>query len=95
MQVRKNAEQAAANERKALLGSPDPLERQRRLESEADLTDAAQDITASLQRTRQQMTQARNPTFHSITTNPSLFVTSCCNNLFSEAEDNVQLCPYN
>lgn len=58
-QVRKNAEQAAAYERRALLGSPDPLERQRRLESEADLAGAAQDITASLQRTRQQMTQAR------------------------------------
>lgn len=58
-QARRNGEVAAAEERRALLGSGDPLARLRERESRDGLLGSAAAATASLQRTRQLMTQAR------------------------------------
>jgi hypothetical protein len=55
--MRKNAEEVASDERKALIGSPDAIHKQQKIESEGDLAESAEGITASLHRTRQQMTQ--------------------------------------
>ena len=57
-QARRNGEVAAAEERRALLGSGDPLARLRERESRDGLLGSAAAATASLQRTRQLMTQA-------------------------------------
>ena len=59
LQARRNGEVAAAEERRALLGSGDPLARLRERESRDGLVGSAAAATASLQRTRQLMTQAR------------------------------------
>ncbi len=55
--MRKNAEEVAVEERRALIGSPDAIHKQQKIESESALAEAAEGVTASLQRTRQQMTQ--------------------------------------
>lgn len=49
----------AINERKALMGSPEARQQRQRLQSEAELAGVSEGITASLQRTRQQMAQVR------------------------------------
>ena len=60
-QARRNGEVAAAEERRALLGSGDPLARMREREGRDGLVGTAAAATASLQRTRQLMAQARSP----------------------------------
>jgi len=62
-QARRNGEVAAAEERRALLGSGDPLARMREREGRDGLVGTAAAATASLQRTRQLMAQARSPRF--------------------------------
>ena len=57
MQMQKNVEETFREERRSLLGCENPAERQRKIESEAQLAEASEDITTSLQRTRQIMTQ--------------------------------------
>ena len=59
--MRKNAEEVAVEERRALIGSPDAIHKQQKIEREGDLAGAAESVTASLQRTRQQMTQVHRP----------------------------------
>lgn len=61
LQVRKRAEKAAAEERKALLGEADPMARQQKLLAESDFVGAAEDTTNSLQRTRQMIAQVCCP----------------------------------
>lgn len=56
-QARRKGEAAAAEERRALLGSGDPLARLREREGRDGLVGTAAAATASLQRTRQLMTQ--------------------------------------
>lgn len=48
-------------ERKALLGSANPLQRAQQLSTQADLANSATDTTASLQRTRQLMAEVTCP----------------------------------
>jgi len=55
--MRRNAEEEAVEERRALIGSPDAIHKQQKIETEGDLAQSAESVTASLQRTRQQMTQ--------------------------------------
>lgn len=55
--MQKNAEESYKDQRKSLLGCDDPAERQMRIENEAQLAETAEDITTSLQRTRQMMAQ--------------------------------------
>ena len=57
MQRQRHAEEVALNERKALMGSPEARQRRQQMQSEADLAGTSEGITASLQRTRQQMAQ--------------------------------------
>lgn len=57
MQRQRQAEESALNERKALMGSPEARQRQLQMRNEADLASTSEGITASLQRTRQQMAQ--------------------------------------
>lgn len=57
MQVRQGAEKAAVAERKALLAGANPVQGQHKLQSEADAVSAAEDVTSSLQRTRQLLAQ--------------------------------------
>ena len=53
------------SERRALMGSPEARQRQLQMRSEADLAGSAEGITASLQRTRQQMAQVQGLGFPS------------------------------
>ena len=71
--MRKNAEEVAVEERRALIGSPDAIHKQQKIEREGDLAGASESVTASLQRTRQQMTQV-TPTFIPSTLQPHLNV---------------------
>ena len=57
MQMQKNVEETLREERRSLLGCENPAERQRKIESEAQLAEASEDITSSLQHTRQLMAQ--------------------------------------
>ena len=49
----------AIAERKALLGGHTPADKQKKLQRDEDALQATQDITASLQRTRQMLVQVR------------------------------------
>ena len=51
----------AAAERKALLGGRSPGDKHKKLQSDEDALHATQDVTASLQRTRQMLVQVRAP----------------------------------
>lgn len=57
--MQRRAARTALDERRALLGSANPLARAQQLKTQADLAGSAVDTTASLQRTRQLMAQAR------------------------------------
>ena len=57
LQVRQGAEKAALAERRALLAGADPARGQLKLQSEEQVVDAAEDVTSSLQRTRQLLAQ--------------------------------------
>ena len=60
-QVQRVATRKAMEERKALLGSANPLQRVQQLKTQADLANSATDTTASLQRTRQLMAEVTCP----------------------------------
>ncbi|CAL8466813.1 g6349 [Coccomyxa elongata] len=57
LEVQKVAARKVMEERKALLGSANPLQRAQQLSTQADLANSATDTTASLQRTRQLMAE--------------------------------------
>ncbi|KAK9916485.1 hypothetical protein WJX75_003255 [Coccomyxa subellipsoidea] len=57
LEVQRRATRAAVEDRKALLGSANPLQRAQQLKTQADLANSATDTTASLQRTRQLMVE--------------------------------------
>lgn len=61
VQFQKNIEDNFKSDRQALIGSDDPQQQQQKIESEDQLADASEDITASLQRTRQIMLQVSPP----------------------------------
>ena len=61
VQVRQGAEKAAMADRRALLAGANPVYGQRKLQSQEEVVDAAEDVTSSLQRTRQLLAQARRP----------------------------------
>ena len=56
-QMQKNVEENYREERRSLLGCENPAERQKKIETEAQLAQASENVTSSLQRTRQMMTQ--------------------------------------
>ncbi len=57
LQVQRRAAQAAQEQRRALMGSGDYMQRAEQLKTQQDLTNSAADTTASLQRTRQLMAE--------------------------------------
>ena len=57
VQVQRRASKAAQEQRKALMGSGDYMQRAQQLKTQQDLTNSAADTTASLQRTRQLMAE--------------------------------------
>ena len=63
-QVQRRATRAAVEDRKALLGSANPLQRAQQLKTQADLANSATDTTASLQRTRQLMVEVTHLPCH-------------------------------
>lgn len=63
-QVQRRATRAALEDRKALLGSANPLQRAQQLKTQADLANSATDTTASLQRTRQLMVEVTHLPSH-------------------------------
>ena len=66
IQRQKHNEELAMNERKALMGSPEARQRQQDRRNEADIAGTSESITASLQRTRQQMAQVFTSAYYSL-----------------------------
>ena len=58
LQVRQGAERAALADRRALRAGADPVHGLRKLQSQ-EAVDAAEDVTSSLQRTRQLLAQVQ------------------------------------
>jgi len=60
VQVQRKAANAAQEQRKALMGAGDYMQRAQQLKTQQDLTNSAADTTVSLQRTRQLMAEVYN-----------------------------------
>lgn len=58
-QVQQNAAKHLREQRKALLGSPDPSAKQRQLQDSSQLLGASKDITQGLRRTKQLLSQVQ------------------------------------